>query len=140
MFKHGTKGSYFGYSVSEHQAVENGVTIENVLLVGAPRAQTSQPGTNRSGAVYRCPLSTRYSDCSQLNIETEKTEPDRDVLKDDQWLGVTVQSQGPGGFILVSGSNVLTCAHSLGHCTEYELIPLSRGNRYASNTLRTVLK
>lgn len=104
MFKHGTKGSYFGYSVSEHQAVDNGVTIDNVLLVGAPRAQTSQPGTNHSGAVYRCPLSTRYSDCSQLSIETEKAEPDREVLKDDQWLGVTVQSQGPGGFILA-------CAH-----------------------------
>ena len=23
------------------------------------------------------------------------------VIKDDQWLGVTVQSQGPGGYVMV---------------------------------------
>lgn len=30
LLKQGTKGSYFGYSVSEHQTVENGVTIESL--------------------------------------------------------------------------------------------------------------
>lgn len=104
LLKLGTKGSYFGYSVSEHQTVESGTVIDNLVLVGAPRAQTSQPGTNKSGAVYRCPISTRYDDCTQLNVETETSPPDKDVLKDDQWLGVTVQSQRPGGFVLV-------CAH-----------------------------
>ncbi|KAH8040230.1 hypothetical protein HPB51_009778 [Rhipicephalus microplus] len=74
------------------------------MLVGAPRAQTSQPGTNRSGAVYRCPMSTRYDDCTQLPVENETKAPDKEVLKDDQWLGVTVHSQRPGG-------SVLACAH-----------------------------
>ena len=27
--------------------------------------------------------------------------PEDDELKDDQWLGVTVRSQGPGGYVLV---------------------------------------
>ncbi|CAN7988760.1 unnamed protein product [Ixodes hexagonus] len=74
------------------------------MLVGAPRAQTSQPGTNRSGAVYKCPMTTWLQDCRQIPIEEEKTAPESTVLKDDQWLGVTVRSQGPGGY-------VLACAH-----------------------------
>ncbi|EEC08879.1 integrin alpha-ps, putative [Ixodes scapularis] len=96
------------------------------LLVGAPRAQTSQPGTNRSGAVYKCPMTTWLQDCKQIPIEEEKTDsptwlrvtdafffffsfsclaaPENTILKDDQWLGVTVRSQGPGGY-------VLACAH-----------------------------
>ncbi|KAG0428530.1 hypothetical protein HPB47_024486 [Ixodes persulcatus] len=74
------------------------------LLVGAPRAQTSQPGTNRSGAVYKCPMTTWLQDCKQIPIDEEKTAPENTVLKDDQWLGVTVRSQGPGGY-------VLACAH-----------------------------
>ncbi|XP_075535810.1 integrin alpha-PS1-like isoform X1 [Dermacentor variabilis] len=104
LLKQGTKGSYFGYSVSEHQTVENGVTIESLMLVGAPRAQTSQPGTNRSGAVYTCPMTTRYDDCTQLPVDNDTNAPDKEVLKDDQWLGVTVHSQRPGG-------SVLACAH-----------------------------
>ncbi|GIY96147.1 integrin alpha-PS1 [Caerostris extrusa] len=76
------------------------ITGEHVLLVGSPRASTSQPGTNHSGAVYRCPISTRPKDCEQINIENDEDPPDEDVIKDDQWLGVTVKSQGPGGYIL----------------------------------------
>ncbi|XP_035223248.1 integrin alpha-PS1-like isoform X2 [Stegodyphus dumicola] len=74
------------------------------LLVGSPRASTSQPGTNHSGAVYRCPISTLPKDCQQIDIENEDEPPEDDVIKDDQWLGVTVKSQGPGGY-------VLACAH-----------------------------
>lgn len=106
VLKLGSKGSYFGYTVSEHQVMNenSNSVVEHMLLVGAPRAQTNQPGTNRSGAVYRCPMTTYYQDCTQIPIETDSTAPDKEVLKDDQWLGVTVRSQGPGGY-------VLTCAH-----------------------------
>lgn len=27
--------------------------------------------------------------------------PDESVSKDNQWLGVTVKSQGPGGYVMV---------------------------------------
>ncbi|XP_054716032.1 integrin alpha-PS1-like [Uloborus diversus] len=105
VLKLGDKGSYFGYSVAEHQILDSRKSVlENVLLVGSPRASTSQPGTNHSGAVYRCPISTHTKDCRQIDIENESDPPDDDVIKDDQWLGVTVKSQGPGGY-------VLACAH-----------------------------
>lgn len=74
------------------------------MLVGAPKAQSSQPGTNHSGLVFRCPLSTLHTDCNPLSIEQDDKPPEPSVSKDDQWLGVSVKSQGPGGY-------VLTCAH-----------------------------
>lgn len=105
VLKLGEKGSYFGYSVAEHQILDSrNIVKENVLLVGSPRATTNQPGTNHSGAVYRCPLTTRTKDCRQLDIDNAEDPPEDDELKDDQWLGVTVRSQGPGGY-------VLACAH-----------------------------
>ncbi|KAG8184072.1 hypothetical protein JTE90_013706 [Oedothorax gibbosus] len=82
----------------------SGKSVSLCLLVGSPRASTDQPGTNRSGAVYKCPITTKPKDCYQLAIENDSDPPDEDVIKDDQWLGVTVKSQGPGGY-------VLACAH-----------------------------
>ncbi|XP_064455272.1 integrin alpha-PS1-like [Ornithodoros turicata] len=105
IFKLGEKGTYFGYSVSEHSVLSGGNNIvENILLIGAPRTQTWQPGTNKSGAVYRCPITSQFKDCHQINIETSSAAPPNDIMKDDQWLGVTVKSQGAGGYILA-------CAH-----------------------------
>ncbi len=49
-------GAYFGYSVSQHRTAR-GSRGEPVILVGAPRDDNLQPGTNRSGALYRCPVS-----------------------------------------------------------------------------------
>ncbi len=48
--------SYFGYSVSQHRTLR-GSRGDPVILVGAPRDDNLQPGTVRSGALYRCPLS-----------------------------------------------------------------------------------
>lgn len=45
--KRGPPGSYFGYSVAEHQVVERS-SLRSVALVGAPRDNSSQPGTTRS--------------------------------------------------------------------------------------------
>nr|CAD7259859.1 unnamed protein product [Timema shepardi] len=36
------------------------------LLVGAPLDQNLQPETNHSGALWRCPVSTRTDDCDQV--------------------------------------------------------------------------
>ncbi|GFT77731.1 integrin alpha-PS1 [Trichonephila clavipes] len=71
------------------------------LLIGAPKAKTL--GFNSSGAVYRCPLTTFTGDCEPLSVD-QRTSPKNRVIKNDQWLGVTVQSGGPGGYVMF-------CAH-----------------------------
>ena len=45
--KRGPPGSYFGYSVAQHQVVERQSSLRSVALVGAPRDNSSQPGTTR---------------------------------------------------------------------------------------------
>ncbi|KAK8740447.1 hypothetical protein OTU49_002915 [Cherax quadricarinatus] len=123
--KKGSAHSHFGYTVAQHQSVGPGATVPlSWMLVGAPKDQNLQPGTNRSGALWKCPISTKTTDCEQVqtdgfrNPETglydfdysgeSLTEPSEDEIKDDQWLGVTLKSQKPGGKILV-------CAHRYMH-------------------------
>lgn len=36
------------------------------MLVGAPLGQNLQPQTNRSGALFKCPLSGYETDCVQV--------------------------------------------------------------------------
>ncbi|XP_022240619.1 integrin alpha-PS1-like [Limulus polyphemus] len=105
LIKQGDRGSYFGFSVAEHLGPgdDKDTDFYPVLLVGAPLAQTKQPGTNRSGALYKCDLTTYRKDCSQINVEPNDV-PFSDVDRNGQWLGVTVTSQKPGGY-------VMTCAH-----------------------------
>ncbi|KAF2364298.1 Integrin alpha-2 [Trinorchestia longiramus] len=90
------------------------------ILVGAPKDQNLQPGTTRSGALWKCPFTSNTSDCVQVQTDGYKDPatglydffyvnqdllpPHEDEIKDDQWLGVTVKSQGAGG-------DVLVCAH-----------------------------
>uniref|UniRef100_A0A8C9T6X5 Integrin subunit alpha 7 n=1 Tax=Scleropages formosus TaxID=113540 RepID=A0A8C9T6X5_SCLFO len=57
---------------------------------------------SRPGALYRCPITAEEYDCERVDIDGE-VRPDRES-KDNQWLGVTVRSQGIGG-------KVVTCAH-----------------------------
>ena len=45
--KTGPPGSYFGYSVAQHQIVDRN-SLDSIALVGAPRDNSSQPGTVRS--------------------------------------------------------------------------------------------
>ncbi|ELV11751.1 Integrin alpha-3 [Tupaia chinensis] len=73
------------------------------LLAGAPRDLAMPDGhTNRTGAVYLCPLTPQKDDCERMDI-TEKSNPNHHIIE-DMWLGVTVASQGPAGRVLV-------CAH-----------------------------
>ena len=44
--KTGRPGSYFGYSVAQHQIVDRD-SLNSIALVGAPRDNSSQPGTER---------------------------------------------------------------------------------------------
>ncbi|XP_012581983.1 PREDICTED: integrin alpha-3 isoform X2 [Condylura cristata] len=88
----GNPGSLFGYSVALHRQTER--QQRYLLLVGAPRDLAVPDGyTNRTGAVYLCPLTASKDDC----------DPEHHIIE-DMWLGVTVASQGPAGRVLV-------CAH-----------------------------
>lgn len=46
--------------------------LDDRLLVGAPRAQSSQPGTNHSGVVFKCSLSTLHDDCIPLRFDQDE--------------------------------------------------------------------
>lgn len=49
-------------------------SLPHRLLVGAPRDLAMSDGyTNRTGAVYLCPLSAHKDDCERMDI-TEKSE------------------------------------------------------------------
>ncbi|XP_054989651.1 integrin alpha-3 isoform X2 [Sorex araneus] len=94
-------GSLFGYSVALHRQTER--QQRYLLLAGAPRDLAVPDGyTNRTGAVYSCPLTGLKDDCERMDI-TEKSDPNHHIIE-DMWLGVTVASQGPAGRVLV-------CAH-----------------------------
>lgn len=45
----------------------------NRLLVGAPLDQNLQPGTNRSGALWKCPLTTHLDDCIQVITDGKRS-------------------------------------------------------------------
>jgi integrin alpha 7 len=106
LIKEGPRNSYFGYSVAQHLIVDETTqkTSQAVMLVGAPRAQSGQPQTNHSGVVFKCSLTTFKKDCLPITIDQDNNPPDDSINKNDQWLGVTVKSQGPGGY-------VMACAH-----------------------------
>uniref|UniRef100_A0A8C8HQ37 Integrin alpha-2 domain-containing protein n=1 Tax=Oncorhynchus tshawytscha TaxID=74940 RepID=A0A8C8HQ37_ONCTS len=99
--KEGETGSFFGFSLALHQQLTP--EPHSWILVGAPRARgLGMMQRKRPGALYRCPITGEEFDCERVDI-------DGDVnldweSKDNQWLGVTVKSQGIGG-------KVVTCAH-----------------------------
>ena len=60
VIKLGREEAYFGYSVAQHRTLRNTDYGEDVLLVGAPRDDNLQPNTTRSGALWRCPLTSQW--------------------------------------------------------------------------------
>lgn len=104
----GPQGSYFGYSVAQHR--DRGVTW---LLVGAPKAQTDQPKTKESGAVYRCTPSAAKA-CQQIpfdpngssviNLRDEQAQSDD---KSHQWFGASLASANDNGSIVACAPRYL---------------------------------
>ncbi|XP_040079364.1 integrin alpha-PS2 [Ixodes scapularis] len=97
----GPEGSMFGFAVSQHR--DRGFSW---LLVGAPQAQTEQPGVNRGGAVFRCNTEVAGS-CQTVPFDqlgsTETPVGRRLERSDDkshQWFGATLQSSGEDGLIV----------------------------------------
>ncbi|XP_018423477.1 PREDICTED: integrin alpha-7 [Nanorana parkeri] len=101
LIKDGDKGSLFGFSVALHKQLSPEPL--SWLLVGAPQAP-SLPNqfSNRTGGLYGCPLAAGAQECQRLDID-DGVDRNRES-KENQWLGVTVKSQGPGG-------KIVTCAH-----------------------------
>ncbi|XP_034959768.2 integrin alpha-7 isoform X1 [Zootoca vivipara] len=101
ILKYGENGSFFGFSVALHQQLRPQPV--SWLLVGAPQA-AALPGqkANRTGGLYACPLTHEINDCHRVPID-EGVDLKKES-KENQWLGVTVKSQGPGG-------KIVTCAH-----------------------------
>uniref|UniRef100_A0A4W4GPU9 Integrin alpha-2 domain-containing protein n=1 Tax=Electrophorus electricus TaxID=8005 RepID=A0A4W4GPU9_ELEEL len=91
--KTGEPDSLFGFSLAMHRQ----------LLIGAPRAKAlSNQAANITGGLYSCDITTHSDDCDRIEFDN-----DADVRmenKENQWMGVSVQSQGPGG-------KIVTCAH-----------------------------
>ncbi|ESO98544.1 hypothetical protein LOTGIDRAFT_239025 [Lottia gigantea] len=76
------------------------------LLVGAPKGETSQPGVNRAGSVFRCGID-RADYCQEIpfdakgnNIRWNGSAYVDIEDKSDQWFGATIQSSGENGVIV----------------------------------------
>lgn len=103
--KIGPPGSFFGLSVELHTSVadvNNRLAADNKILVGAPTDDTDNKpvGTVRPGALYTC--DTSGVDCTYVTLEDNRVSVADNIS--DQWLGVSVKSQKPGGKVAV-------CAH-----------------------------
>ncbi|KAK0145033.1 Integrin alpha-6 [Merluccius polli] len=73
------------------------------LLVGAPRAKALSRQTSKvTGGLYNCDFSDPSNSCKRVDFDND--ENPKVESKENQWMGVTVNSQGPGGM-------VVTCAH-----------------------------
>uniref|UniRef100_A0A2K6FV60 Integrin alpha-6 n=1 Tax=Propithecus coquereli TaxID=379532 RepID=A0A2K6FV60_PROCO len=98
--KSGDPGSLFGFSLAMHWQLHP--EDKRLLLVGAPRAEALPlQKANRTGGLYSCDITSREP-CTRIEFDND-ADPSSES-KEDQWMGVTVQSQGPGG-------KVVTCAH-----------------------------
>ncbi|XP_030052652.1 integrin alpha-7 isoform X2 [Microcaecilia unicolor] len=101
LLRDGDKGSLFGFSVALHRQLRP--YPFSWILVGAPQALAlADQGAIRTGGLFACPLNSENLDCYRLLIDSGVD--DSKESKENQWLGVTVKSQGAGG-------KIVTCAH-----------------------------
>nr|XP_033793127.1 integrin alpha-5 [Geotrypetes seraphini] len=95
----GPEGSFFGFSVDFYLPEPQSVSI----LVGAPKANTSQPRVLEGGEVYYCPWHQNASSCIPIQfdstgartseIDINQTQWEEEVeFKSRQWFGATVRS------------------------------------------------
>ncbi|XP_075881427.1 integrin alpha-7 isoform X2 [Nelusetta ayraudi] len=101
LHKLGDNGTFFGFSLALHQQLTP--EPQSWILVGAPQAAgQGRLRGSRPGALFRCPVTPEEYDCERVDIDGDVSLSRES--KDNQWLGVTVKSQGIGG-------KVVTCAH-----------------------------
>ncbi|XP_014219756.1 integrin alpha-PS2 [Copidosoma floridanum] len=101
--------SMFGYSVAEYRDQSH----RGWVIVGAPLNQTSQPGVERGGAVFRCDIAEdnrcfpiefdkKGADYVKVNKHPKRAEPIDD--KSYQWFGATLSAS------MLDGGPLLACA------------------------------
>ncbi|XP_075379259.1 integrin alpha-IIb [Mycteria americana] len=89
----GPPGSYFGFALDFHTS-EGRPSV----VVGAPHANTSQPGVAQPGAIFLCSWPPGETPCHPLPIDTagDETETQNTLklytYKSHQWLGASVTS------------------------------------------------
>lgn len=136
IYRYGPSGTNFGYSVAEHFKGD-----KPVMLIGAPRGESGQTGTERAGAMYACDINTFYNGgsnhwCEQVRFEYENVEdyakrPNETrgrtvhpLGKNDQLLASTIVSKGTkNGSALVCAPLIRyhqTAAYPQGACYELE--------------------
>ncbi|XP_075863444.1 integrin alpha-5 [Microcebus murinus] len=126
----GPPGSFFGFAVEFYRPRTDGVSV----LVGAPKANTSQPGVLQGGAVYLCPWATSPTQCTPIEFDSKgsrflesslsSSEGEEPVeYKSLQWFGATVRAHG---------SSILACAPLYSWRTEKEPLSDPVGTCYLS--------
>uniref|UniRef100_UPI003AAEF7D7 integrin alpha-6-like n=1 Tax=Centroberyx gerrardi TaxID=166262 RepID=UPI003AAEF7D7 len=99
--KSGDPGSLFGFSLAMHRQLVP--EDKRMLLVGAPTAKALTGQVAKvTGGLYSCDFTSASAGCNRIDFDNE--EDLRHESKENQWMGVTVNSQGPGG-------KIVTCAH-----------------------------
>lgn len=100
ILKKGEQGSLFGFSLAMHRQLQP--EDRRLLLVGAPTTKAfPAQKANVSGGLFACDI-TSSSPCTRVVFDNAVDLSSE--CKENQWMGVSVQSQGPGG-------KVVTCAH-----------------------------
>ncbi|GAB1603113.1 integrin alpha-8-like isoform X3, partial [Argonauta hians] len=72
------------------------------LLVGAPKAQTSQQGITEAGAVFRCRINRQECYIVPFDVygnEVNKLTLEVDENKSHEWFGASLKSSGKNGVI-----------------------------------------
>ncbi|TDH05585.1 hypothetical protein EPR50_G00123910 [Perca flavescens] len=99
--KNGDPGSLFGFSLAMHWQLAP--VDKKMLLVGAPRAKAlNRQKSKVTGGLYNCDMTSTSASCPRVNFDN--SEDLNTESKENQWMGVSVNSQGPGG-------KIVTCAH-----------------------------
>uniref|UniRef100_A0A8C1GTU9 Integrin, alpha 6b n=1 Tax=Cyprinus carpio TaxID=7962 RepID=A0A8C1GTU9_CYPCA len=99
--KTGDPNSLFGFSLAMHRQLRP--ADKRMLLVGAPKAKAlSGQKSSITGGMYKCDINSPSQFCQRVMFDNEENLQTEN--KENQWMGVTVQSQGPGG-------KILACAH-----------------------------
>ncbi|KAM4737505.1 integrin alpha-5 [Anableps anableps] len=93
----GPEGSYFGYAVDFYLSESASASV----VIGAPKANTSQTKVTEGGSVFYCPWSIGQSNCHTIEFDPEgdRSTQINDTLhqvdfKSHQWFGATVRSHG----------------------------------------------
>ncbi|XP_062972355.1 integrin alpha-V [Elgaria multicarinata webbii] len=89
----GPLGSYFGFAVDFFAPDRSSM----FLLVGAPKANTTQPGIIQGGQVLKCNWNSNRRDCEPIIFDDtgnrDFTTNDPLEFKSNQWFGASVRSK-----------------------------------------------